>query len=104
MKGTRSRPKRLSRRDFLKVSGTGLAGAALLGATGCGGGQQQQGGGPIELVFTSSPDSTGTASKLVEKFNEQNKGKYKVIFQEGNADSDVRFDKLRAEMQGAGRT
>jgi len=101
MKQTRPRPKRLSRRDFLKVGSAGLAGAALLGTAGCGGGQQ--GGGPTELVFTSSVDATGTALRLVEKFNEQNKGKYKVIFQEGNADSDARFDKLRAEMQAGGK-
>jgi oligopeptide transport system substrate-binding protein len=40
---------RISRRDFLKIGGTGLAGAALLGTAGCGvfqqGGGQQQGGG-----------------------------------------------------------
>ena len=40
---------RISRRDFLKVGGTGLAGAALLGTAGCGvfqqGGRQQGGGG-----------------------------------------------------------
>jgi multiple sugar transport system substrate-binding protein len=102
MKETRPRAKRFSRRDFLKVSGTGLAGAALLGTAGCGGGGEQ-GEGPIELVFTASPDTTGTAPKLVEKFNEQNKGKYKVIFQPGNADSDARFDKLRAEMQAGGK-
>jgi len=102
MKETRPRAKRFSRRDFLKVSGTGLAGAALLGTAGCGGGGEQ-GEGPSELVFTASPDTTGTAPRLVEKFNEQNKGKYKVIFQPGNADSDARFDKLRAEMQAGGK-
>src|SRR3712207_9419022 len=39
---------RISRRDFLKIGGTGLAGAALLGTAGCGVFQQgegQQGGG-----------------------------------------------------------
>jgi oligopeptide transport system substrate-binding protein len=40
---------RISRRDFLKMGGTGLAGAALLGTAGCGvfqqGGQQEGGGG-----------------------------------------------------------
>jgi multiple sugar transport system substrate-binding protein len=102
MKGMRHRQKRLSRRDFLKVGGTGLAGAALLGTAGCGGGGEQ-GEGPVELVFTSSPDTTGSAPRLVEKFNEQNKGKYKVIFQPGNSDSDARFDKLRAEMQAGGK-
>ena len=41
---------RISRRDFLKISGTGLVGASLLGVAGCGGGGgggggAQQGGG-----------------------------------------------------------
>ncbi len=35
----------ISRRDFLRIGGTGLAGAALLGVAGCGGGQQGGGGG-----------------------------------------------------------
>src|SRR5215212_9055601 len=35
----------ISRRSFLKISGAGLAGAALLGVAGCGGGQQGGGGG-----------------------------------------------------------
>ena len=102
MKETRPRPRRFSRRDFLKVGGTGLAGAALLGASGCGGGQQQ-GGGPIELVFTSAPDDTETAGKLVQKFNEQHKGEYRVIFREGNADTGQRFDQLRTELQAGGK-
>jgi multiple sugar transport system substrate-binding protein len=99
MKETGPRPKRLSRRDFLKAGG--LAGAALLGAAGCGGGQQ--GGGPTELIFTASPDSTGTARRLVERFNEQNKGKYRVVYREGNADTGQRFDQLRTEMQAGGK-
>jgi peptide/nickel transport system substrate-binding protein len=37
---------RISRRDFLKIGGTGLVGATLLGVVGCGrGGGGQQGGG-----------------------------------------------------------
>ena len=35
----------LSRRDFLKISGTGLAGAALLGTAGCGSVFEGGGGG-----------------------------------------------------------
>ncbi len=96
----RKRPGSLSRREFLKVGGTGLAGAALLGAAGCGGGGQ--GGGPTELYFTASPDDTGTIAKLISQFNEKNKGKYRVIFQEGNADTGQRLDKLRTQFQAGG--
>ncbi len=46
----------LSRRDFLKLSGAGLTGAALLGVAGCGGGTigggQNNGGGGGGNVFT----------------------------------------------------
>src|SRR5215210_6253871 len=35
--------RRITRRDFLKIGGSGLAGAALLGSAGCG--VFQQGGG-----------------------------------------------------------
>src|ERR671917_1448014 len=35
----------INRRDFLKLSGAGLAGATLLGVAGCGGGGQGGGGG-----------------------------------------------------------
>ena len=95
------RPRGLSRRDFLKVGGAGLAGAALLGTAGCGGGGQQ-GGGATQLVFTSVPDDTETTPKLVQKFNDQNRGKYNVVFREGNADTGQRFDKLRTQMQAGG--
>jgi trehalose/maltose transport system substrate-binding protein len=94
------RPRGLSRRDFLKVGGAGLAGAALLGAAGCGGGEQS--GGATEIYFTSAPDESGTTEKLINMFNDKNKGKYKVIFRQGNADTGQRFDKLRTEMQAGG--
>ena len=97
-----SSARTLSRRDFLKVGGTGLAAAALLGVAGCGGGGEQQAGGVTELVFSASPDDTGSAKKLVDKFNEQNKGKYKVTFRPGNADTGQRFDQLRTQLQAGG--
>ena len=100
MEHRRSRPTGLSRRDFLKVGGAGLAGAALLGAAGCGGGEQS--GGATELYFTGPPDTSGTTDKLVSQFNEKNKGKYRVIFQQGNADTGQRLDKLRTQFQAGG--
>jgi multiple sugar transport system substrate-binding protein len=100
MEHRRSRLRGLSRRDFLRVGGAGLAGAALLGAVGCGGGEES--GGATELYFTGPPDQTGTTQKLVKEFNEKNKGKYKVIFQQGNADTGQRLDKLRTQFQAGG--
>jgi putative spermidine/putrescine transport system substrate-binding protein len=50
----------LTRREFLKVSGLGLAGATLLGAFGCGGGGsggEGGGSGSEGLLFTSSGSS-----------------------------------------------
>jgi multiple sugar transport system substrate-binding protein len=91
----------LSRRDFLKVGGAGLAGAALLGAAGCGGGGEQS-GGPTELYFTAPPDTSGTTSKLINQFNEKNKGTYRVIFREGSSDTGQRLDKLRTQFQAGG--
>jgi multiple sugar transport system substrate-binding protein len=95
-----SRPRGISRKDFLKTSGTGLAGAVLLGAAGCGGGGQS--GGVTELYYSAAPDDTGTTQKLVDKFNKKNKGTYKVIFVEGNADTGQRLDKLRTQFQAGG--
>src|SRR3712207_5295489 len=43
--------KGLTRQEFLKLSGFGLAGVTLLGTVGCGGGGGSSGEG---LVFTSS--------------------------------------------------
>ena len=93
-------PRELSRRAFLKVGGAGLAGAALLGASGCGGGEQS--GGATELYFTAPEDLTGTTSKLISQFNEKNKGEYKVIFHQGSSDTGERLNKLRIQMQAGG--
>jgi multiple sugar transport system substrate-binding protein len=90
----------LSRRDFLKVGGAGLAGAALLGAAGCGGGEQS--GGATELYFTAPADASGTTTKLINQFNEMNKGKYRVIFHEGSSDTGERLNKLRTQLQAGG--
>jgi multiple sugar transport system substrate-binding protein len=90
----------LSRRRFLEIGGAGLAAAALLGVAGCGGGDEA--GGAEEIVFTSSPDDTETAKRLIEKFNRANEGRYKVVLREGNADTGQRFDQIRTEFQAGG--
>src|SRR4028119_2478203 len=56
------RGMRISRRDFIRLGGAGLTGAALLGVAGCGGGETisgGQGGGGGGNVFTWGP---GTAA------------------------------------------
>jgi multiple sugar transport system substrate-binding protein len=55
-----------------------------------------------ELYYSAAPDDTGTTQKLIDKFNKQNKGTYKVIFVEGNADTGQRLDKLRTQFQAGG--
>jgi multiple sugar transport system substrate-binding protein len=95
-----SGPRGLSRRDFLKTSGAGLAGAVLLGSAGCGGGQQ--GGGATELYYTAPPDESGTTQKLINDFNKKNEGSYKVVYREGNSDTGQRLDKLRTQFQAGG--
>ena len=91
--------RKMNRRDFLKISGTGLAGAALLGASGCGGG----GSGSGELIFSMGPDDPNkTVTRLIEKFNKQNKGEFQVTYRVMPAATDQYFDKLRTEFQAGG--
>ena len=53
----------LTRKDFLRLGGAGLAGAALLGSgTGCGGGGQRA---PGTVIFSWAPDDTGILPKLI---------------------------------------
>ena len=87
----------LSRKDFLKLGGAGLAGAALLGTAGCGGGGSDSG----DLILSWGPDDTGSLQALIEKFNKQSKG-FKVKYQEMPADTGQYFDKLRTQFQAGG--
>src|SRR5829696_7778960 len=63
----------VSRKDFLRLSGAGLAGAVLLGTTGCGGGQ---GGGEVIKYLTETPETTNLERTAIEiqvnRFEEQN--------------------------------
>ena len=87
----------LSRREFLRLGGAGLAGRAVLGAAGCGGG----GSGSGDLVFAMGVDSSGTLQDLVDKFNEEHKGEFQVRYREMPADTGQYFDQLRTELQAA---
>jgi multiple sugar transport system substrate-binding protein len=89
----------LSRRDFLKLGGAGLAGAALLGTAGCGGGGGGSASGDIILSF--GPDDTGVLPKLIQKFNKQSKD-VKVDYREMPSDTGQYFDKLRTQFQAGG--
>lgn len=63
----------LSRKQFLRLSGAGLAGAALLGAAGCGGDDEAQGGNVVQYL-TGSQETTAqerAAEELVTRFNEE---------------------------------
>src|SRR5215217_1407137 len=95
--GATSSKNLLSRRDFLKLSSVGLAGATVFGAPGCGGGASSG-----KLVFSFFPDGSGTIQKLIDKFNEQNKGKVQVSHQEINLETRQYFDRLKTEFQAGG--
>src|SRR5215212_3625106 len=87
--------RKLNRRDFLKMSGAGLAGATLLGAAGCGGG----GSGSGKIIFTMGPDTDGSIAKLINKFNKQKISDLQAIHREMPASSNAYYDKLRTEFQ-----
>jgi raffinose/stachyose/melibiose transport system substrate-binding protein len=63
----------VSRKEFLKLGGAGLAGAALLGTVGCGGGQ---GGGEVVRYLTETPETTTLERAAIEiqvnRFQDQN--------------------------------
>lgn len=68
-----SRGRGITRRDFLKMSGAGLAGAGLLGSTACGG---PTGSGPVELTFWSWVPDIINEVKLFEEAHPDIKIKY----------------------------
>src|SRR3712207_2551222 len=67
----------MSRRDFLRLGGTGLAGAALLGVAGCGGGAGGGGaGGKVQLTLwhqEQPPNRVKQFQKVIDAFNNSQK-------------------------------
>ena len=88
----------LSRRDFLRLGGVGLAGVTLLGASACGGGGENSGN--VVLSYWETPPET--QRKFIKKFNEQNKGEFQITFREMPREYGAYFDKLKTEFQGRG--
>ncbi len=91
----------INRRDFLKISGAGLAGAALLGVAGCGGGGGSEGGSG-DITFAMAPDPSGAFQKLIDQFNKENEGDFKVTWRKMPTDTGQFFDKIRTQFQAGG--
>jgi multiple sugar transport system substrate-binding protein len=66
--------RKLTRRNFLKLSGAGVAGAALLGASACGGDGGSQGGNEVTLrwwdYWDGAPDEA--ARTFLQRYMEAN--------------------------------
>lgn len=95
----------VNRRDFLRLGGASLAGAALLGTAACGGG----GGGPqtaddgsILVVFSMGPDDSGTLQQLIDQFNEDRAGEIQIEYRQQPTDTGAYFDQLRTQFQAGG--
>jgi multiple sugar transport system substrate-binding protein len=56
------------------------------------------------VVFSFGPDESGSLTKAVGKFNQQNESGITVEYREMPADSGQYFDKLRTEFQAGGAT
>jgi multiple sugar transport system substrate-binding protein len=102
----------VSRRQFLKLGGAGLAGATLLG--GCSTkaylghvGAAFTGSESVSadtVVFSFGPDESGTLVAVIDRFNKENDKGVKVQYREMPADTGQYFDKVRTEFQSGGGT
>jgi len=95
--------RNLNRRDFLKLGGTSLAGATLLGSgtmAGCGGGSE--GGGVTNITFSFGPDDSGSLDELVSNFNREYEGEIQVEYRQFSRLTDEYFDEITGELQNGG--
>ncbi|CAN5575764.1 ABC transporter substrate-binding protein [soil metagenome] len=95
----------VTRRDFLKWGGAGIAGATVLGTTGCAdlasGFTSTSTTGPNTILLSKGPDTTGTLEKVIAMFNKEDHP-FKVKLQVTSADTGQYFDKMRTEFQVGG--
>lgn len=89
-------PQPLDRRDFLKRSGLGLAGASLLGSAARPARAQSA---PTEIVFAFGSDETGTVQSLIDAFNRQHEGDIQVRWRSMPASSDAYFAQLQSDFE-----
>lgn len=97
---------RFSRKEFLKLGGAGLAGAALLGSTGCGRGSGAGGGGGSEYeirfshVQTEDTPKGMAAQRFKEEVERRSEGRISVeIFPNSELYGDE--DELQAQQSGS---
>jgi multiple sugar transport system substrate-binding protein len=86
----------LSRRDFLRLGGVGLAGVALLGASACG-----RPAATNEVVL-SYMGNTVPQVGLIKKFNERHKDGFRVTVRVMPSDYGEYFEQLETEFQVGG--
>ena len=63
----------MKRRKFISLTGAGIAGSTLLSAAPI-----KIQSTPVRLTFGHGPDDSGTIQKVIDQFNEQNKGQISV--------------------------
>ncbi len=93
----------ISRRRFLRMGGA-VAGAAALGGVlaGCGGGESA--GGAVTVTLGFIPDEAGGLQKILDRFNQENRGEIKVEWRQMPASSAEFFEQMQAELQSGSST
>ncbi len=97
----RAAVRSMSRRGFLRVGGSALAGAALLGVAGCGGTGGQSSPGATEFTFSFGPDNSGSLGEIVRRFNGKFKGRYKANYRVMAADAGQYFNQVKPSSRPA---
>ena len=92
------KPRAVDRRGFLKRSGVSLAGLSLLSGSS-GTSLAADHAAPTEVVFTFSPDESGTVQALIDAFNREYAGDIQVRWRTMPASSDAYFQQLASDFE-----